>query len=225
MRRNDANHHMATPNMFIGTRSTDAKYSLLPPRPERRGNNANPKAKVEESARGEDGRLGGGSGGGGEKSTPRPQRRRAGSANASPSSRTKFDDHQSVTSKAPGTTDEGDHVNKASAASVARPCALSLDAWSIPGIGFLRFFSGCGPAAGGNGGGSADDGGVLVNGNAKGAKAAAATGGSGRIVGRVHFHQQIRVVLVPSRGEMKPFRADVWWGEKDYFYFRWVDSK
>lgn len=36
----------------------------------------------------------------------------------------------------------------------------------------------------------------------------------------VRFNHQVRVVLVPSRTELKNFKADMWWGEEDYFEFR-----
>lgn len=38
--------------------------------------------------------------------------------------------------------------------------------------------------------------------------------------GRVHFNHQVRVVLVPSRTELKTLKADIWWGDEDYFSFR-----
>lgn len=37
----------------------------------------------------------------------------------------------------------------------------------------------------------------------------------------MRFHNQIKVVLVASRGEMSSVKADVWWGEKDYHNFRY----
>lgn len=44
--------------------------------------------------------------------------------------------------------------------------------------------------------------------------------GHSRRHGRVHFNHQVRVVLVPARSELKMLKADIWWGEEDYFSFR-----
>lgn len=39
-------------------------------------------------------------------------------------------------------------------------------------------------------------------------------------VRNVRFNHQVRVVLVPSRTELKNLKADMWWGEEDYYEFR-----
>ena len=37
---------------------------------------------------------------------------------------------------------------------------------------------------------------------------------------RVTFHQQIKVVVVASREDLLPIKADIWWEEEDYLAFR-----
>lgn len=93
---------------------------------------------------------------------------------------------------------------------------------------------------GGGGGSEEGDIGGVVGGEGRGggrhnedaqfcaARARAATEGyplKVRSRPRVRFNQQIRVVLVPSRGDMSSVKADVWWGEGDYCYFRWECCK
>ncbi|CAM9441164.1 unnamed protein product, partial [Sphacelaria rigidula] len=125
--------------------------------------------------------------------------------------------HTDVTGCAP---DSGAAADTPATTLASRPRAWSLDAWSTPGLAIVRFFSGLGAGErrarlranteGGERGGDGDA--------ARGCTTSSRADQGRR--GNVRFSQKIRVVLVPSRGEMSPFRSDVWWGEKDYFYFR-----
>lgn len=118
-----------------------------------------------------------------------------------------------------------------------RPRARSLDTWSFPGLAILKFFIGDGGRScvgerkfsegeencGTNSFGSArsragsESHTLQVRASRRGSSSWPRMSES---KGRVRFNQQIRVVLVPSRGEMTPFKADVWWGATDYCYFR-----
>lgn len=37
---------------------------------------------------------------------------------------------------------------------------------------------------------------------------------------RVRFNQRVTIILVATRGELSSVKADVWWGERDYYSFR-----
>lgn len=127
--------------------------------------------------------------------------------------------HTNVIGCAPGS---GAAATTPDTTLASRPRAWSLDAWSTPGLALIRFFSGLGAGEGRERLRANTEGGGRGGGR-DAAHGCATSSGAGRgSKGSVTFSQKIRVVLVPSRGEMSPFRSDVWWEEKDYFYFRYV---